>query len=40
VATHGEIDAAVAALQAAADDPATICAGPRHFEVLTRKPTP
>lgn len=40
VATHGEVDAAVAALQAAADDPATICAGPRHFEVLTRKPTP
>jgi SAM-dependent methyltransferase len=38
VATRDEVDAAVAGLQAVADDPGTICAGPRLFEVWARKP--
>jgi SAM-dependent methyltransferase len=38
VTTRTEVDAAVAALRAVADDPSTICAGPRHFEVWAGKP--
>jgi SAM-dependent methyltransferase len=37
ITTRGEVEAAIAAFAAFADDPATICAGPRHIQVWARK---